>query len=230
MIQSGSVPRELLGQLVAHRLLALDAVRLLQRRDVVPAVQLGLLAGHPAGVGDEAVHQRDAGAVEAAFVEEGLLGVARQEDLAADAGGGGVGRGGVAGVAGRRQRDRRRAERAGAGHRGGLAARLERVGRIERLVLDEQALEAERCAEAHGVQQRREPLAEGDRRLAVEQRQQLAVAPHGRGTIGQALARPRAGALQIVAGEQRHAARRADVVPLAGVEGPGAARHTAFEM
>ena len=34
----GQLPAEVLGELVAHRLLALDAVRLLERRDVVPAL------------------------------------------------------------------------------------------------------------------------------------------------------------------------------------------------
>ena len=69
-----------------------------------------VLGGDAAGVGDQAVDQRDVGAVEPALVDERPLGVLRDEDLAGEAGGGGVGGGGVAGVAGRRQRDRRRAE------------------------------------------------------------------------------------------------------------------------
>ena len=106
----GQAPVELLGQLVAHRLLALDAVRLLQRRDVVPAQRFAAFRGHLAGVGDEPVDQRDRGAVQPALVDERLLRVLRDEHLAGEPGGGGVGRRGVAGVAGRRQRDRRRAE------------------------------------------------------------------------------------------------------------------------
>ena len=51
MIQSGSRQSELLGELVAHRLLAFDAVRLFQRRHVVPAERLAALGGYAAGVG-----------------------------------------------------------------------------------------------------------------------------------------------------------------------------------
>ena len=63
------------------------------------------------GVGDQAVDQRDVGAVQAAFVDEGLLGVLRDEHLARESGRRGIGGGRVAGVAGGRQRDgvRRRA-------------------------------------------------------------------------------------------------------------------------
>ena len=90
----------------------------------------------------------------------------RDEDLALQAGGRGVGGGGVAGVARRRQEDRGRAERLGARDRRRQAARLERVGRVERFVLDEQALEAERRAEPLRVNQRREAFAERDRLVA----------------------------------------------------------------
>ena len=41
----GELPIELLAELVGHRLLAFDAIRLLQRRDVVPAERLALLGG-----------------------------------------------------------------------------------------------------------------------------------------------------------------------------------------
>ena len=71
-----------------------------------------------------------------------------------------------------------RAEMRGAGHRGGQAARLERVGRVERLVLHEQASRPSSLAEAPGVHQRRPAFAERQRLLAVEERHQLAIPPH----------------------------------------------------
>src|SRR5215468_1772237 len=53
-------PIKLLGQLVSHRLLAFDAIRLLQSRNVEPAFAL-FAAGHlGAAIGDQAVNQRDA--------------------------------------------------------------------------------------------------------------------------------------------------------------------------
>ncbi len=134
--------------------------------------------GHPAGVGDQAVDQRHVGAVEATLVDEGPLGVLRHEDFAGQARCGGIGRGGVAGVAGRRQRDRLLAEILRACDRRRLAARLERVGRVERFVLDEQPIEADRRAERLRVKQRREAFAERDRLL----RRRTAAASRGSAT------------------------------------------------
>ena len=77
----GQRPVELLRQLVAHRLLAFDAVRLLERRHVVPAAGLAELGGHLAGVGDQAVDERDLRAVQLALADERRLHVARHEDV-----------------------------------------------------------------------------------------------------------------------------------------------------
>ena len=144
----GPLPVHLLGELVGHRLLAFDAVRLLQRRHVVPAERPAVFGGDAAGVGDQAVDQRDVGAVQPALVDERPLGVPRDEDLAREPGA-------------RRRRRRRRCRRCRpvgsaivvaprylrARDRRRLAARLERVGRVERFVLDVEAIEAERRAE-----------------------------------------------------------------------------------
>ena len=47
----GERPVELFAELVGHRLLALDPIRLLQRRDIVPAERLAALAAmRPASV------------------------------------------------------------------------------------------------------------------------------------------------------------------------------------
>ena len=136
MIQSGSDQPELLGDLVAHRLLAFDAVRLLERRHVVPAERPPLFRGDAPGVGDQPVDERDVGTVELALADEGDLHVLRHEDLRRDAGRGAVGRDGVGGVARRRHRERRGAEIERARDGGREPARLEGVGRVQRLVLD----------------------------------------------------------------------------------------------
>ena len=80
------VPIELLADLVGHRLLAFDAVRLLQSRDVVPAERLAFLCGDPAGVGDQTVYQVDVGAVQLALADERHLHVPRHEDLGLEPG------------------------------------------------------------------------------------------------------------------------------------------------
>ena len=58
------LPVHLLGELVGHRLLAFDAIRLFQRRHVVPAERPAALGRHAAGVGDQSVDERDIGAVQ----------------------------------------------------------------------------------------------------------------------------------------------------------------------
>jgi hypothetical protein len=104
------------------------------------------------------------------------------------AGGGRVGRGGVSGVAGSGQRNGRGAKRLGARHRRRLAARLEGVGRVECLVLDEEAIQADAFAEPTGAQERREAFAERDRGFAGEERQHLAIPPHVRCATEEAVA------------------------------------------
>ena len=104
------LPVHLLGELVGHRLLAFDAIRLFQRRHVIPAERPAFFRRHPAGIGDQPVDQRDVRAVEAAFVDERPLRVLRDEDFAGESGSGRVGGGGVAGIAGGRQRDGRGAQ------------------------------------------------------------------------------------------------------------------------
>jgi hypothetical protein len=202
---------------------------LFQRRHVVPAERSAALGGHPSRVGDETVDERDVRAVQTALVDERTLRVARDEHFARETRGGRVGRGGVARVTGRRQRDRLRAQILRARDCRGLAARLEGVRGVERLVLDEEAFEAQRCAERSRVDERRESLAERHRRFAVEERHQLAIAPHVRRAADQRVARPAARPFEIVAREQGSAAP-AEKVPLARIEQRRAARHGAFEV
>ena len=83
----GQRPVELLRDLVAHRLLALDAVGLLERRALVPAVLLRLGGADAAGVRDQPVDHLDVRAVGLGLHHEQLRDVARQEDVGLEAGG-----------------------------------------------------------------------------------------------------------------------------------------------
>ena len=80
------------------------------------------------------------------------------------------------GVAGRRADDGPGTVLGGLGHRDDHAAVLERAGRVLALDLQVQVGEPERRAEAPRVDQRREPLAEGQRRGRVGDGQEPAVA------------------------------------------------------
>ena len=100
----GQPPIELLGQLQAHRLLAFDPVRLLERRDVEPAQPLLAFAHDLAAVGDQPRHQKRLGAGQVAFVLVDGRRVVGHEDEGLDAGPRGVGRHRPAGVAGRGNR------------------------------------------------------------------------------------------------------------------------------
>ena len=122
---------------------------------------------------------------------------------------GGVRRPGGAGVAVGRHGEPGRAQLLGAGDADGGAARLERAGREQALVLDQQAWQAERGAETRSREQRRHPLAEGDDVLGRRDGQQLVVAPEVRSAAGDG---PRVGAdaSQVVPRQQRR--------PVAGTE------------
>jgi hypothetical protein len=73
----GQRPAELLGDLVAHRLLAFDAVGLLERRALVPAVLLCLCRADAPGVRDQSVDHLHVRAVGLRFHDEQLRDVAR---------------------------------------------------------------------------------------------------------------------------------------------------------
>ena len=182
-----------------------------------------------AGVGDDAVDERHISPVQAALADERRLHVARQEDLRRQSCLRGVGRHRIAGIPGRGHRHRRHAERPRPRNRGRLAARLERVRRVERLVLHVEPVQAELRAESRRVNQRRESFAERDRVFTAKKRHQLAVAPHVGRAILQAVTRPASGRIEIVAGQQRSPAP-AEMMALARIENGCAAVTRALEM
>src|SRR5262249_4185634 len=101
--------------------------------------------------------------------------------------------------------------------------------RVERLVLDVQALESYRTTELLRVEERGKAFAERDGRFAVEQRHELAVPPHVRLAADERIPPPRAPRVEVVAREQGGAAG-AEKLTAARVEGRCSARDGAFEM
>src|SRR5690606_32003043 len=66
----GQPPAELLEELVPHRLLPLDAVGLLERREVEPSVRIRAFGDAAGGVGDQAIDQFEAGAERLDLLED----------------------------------------------------------------------------------------------------------------------------------------------------------------
>ncbi len=153
----GELPAELLGDLVSHRLLPLDAVRLLQRRDVEPPLGVLPLRDDPSAVVDEAVDERHVGAVRLALDPEDLRRVARHEDVAGEARLRRVGGRGAPGVPRRRQGDGPRPERLRHRDRRAQPARLEGAGRVSGLLLDPDVPHPEPCPEPRRVEEGRPP-------------------------------------------------------------------------
>src|SRR5207253_8607263 len=224
----GKRPPGLLRDLEAQRLLPLDPVWLLQRGGVEPAVLGAGLLHHRSRVGYRAIDEVHARAVRRRLTLDDLGRGRGHHDDDPEPGASPVCGPGRAGVAGRREGDRRRAELAGARHADGRAARLERACRQEALVLDEEAMQAERLAERVRLDDRGVPLPEGHRVVRIVHRQQLAVAPEGRLPAGEHGARDGPQSLEVVAHEVRAAVDRTQVRELRGV--PGGATPSALEV
>ena len=224
----GHVPAELLGEFQAHRLLALDAVRLLQRGRVEPADFRLAFADDLAAIVDIAVDAIDGRALKLDLADVHLGRVGRAEDRGLDAAGGRVGRERRAGIAVGRHRHVLDAERLAHRHRHHEAARLERAGRQASLVLDDDLAAAEPGAELRQPDQRRRDLAERDDVLAFAHRQELAVAPHVARTLGKRVLGQRLLHAREVVAHQKRLAGLGEIVDLVG--GVMIAFHRAFEM
>ena len=133
----GHLPAELFGNLVAHRLLALDAEGFFEGGDVEPAFLRLSLADEARAVADEAVDQRDVRTVELALdtVRDGHI--FRHEDMGFDSGGGGICGEGSGGIAGRRDGEILQAVMARHRDGGRETASLEGAGGIQALVLSD---------------------------------------------------------------------------------------------
>ena len=189
----GHLPAELFGKLEPHRLLALDAIGLLERRSVEPADLLLALRDQLAAIVDQPVDAIDARALQRDLADVHLRRILRAEDRGADAAAARIGGERRAGIAVGRHRHVGDAERLGHRHRHDEAARLERAGRQPAFVLDHDFGAAERLAELGQRQQRRHRFAEADDVGEAAHRQEFAVAPQilralGQRILGQRLA------------------------------------------
>ena len=168
-------PAELFGDLEAHRLLALDAVRLAQGGKIPKAAAAFLQRG--AGVDQRAARLDNLRAESKATFSNGRRSVFRQPHAAGQPGRRGISRRRDARVPCARKLNPGGAEFTGAVHGQGESPVLERARRIPRLVLDE---------DAHAIRSRASKpqngsaaLAQIDPTVEVGHRQQLAVPPQG---------------------------------------------------
>ena len=175
---SGSVPAHLLGDLVPHRLLALDPVGLLERRDVEEALAGRLAARNYAGVADQPVHEPQPGACDRGLLLVRLRGVPGHKGVGLQAALRGVGRHRAGRVPSRWHRQAGEPQLLRLRDRSRQAPGLERCRRVEPLVLDEQPLDAQLAAQALRGEQRREALAQADDVRLVPYRHHLEVPPH----------------------------------------------------
>ena len=187
----------------------------------MPALALCALGDDPSAVVDEPVDERDFRAVALALDPEDGRRVGGHEDVALHAGFRGVRGGGASGVAGGGKGDLLLAELLRFGHRGREAARLERAGRIRRLVLDPEVGESRARAQALRAQQGSSSFAERHDVLRLFDRHHLVPAPDRARTPGDGVA---VETVAVVAGEERAAARRADVDAPVALERRAAAR------
>ena len=210
-------PVKLLGDLIAHRLLALDAIRLAQCADVEPAVRGHALAHLDAAVVDQPIDQGDVRPQFAAFDLEEAGHVLRHIDVGGQTGGGGIGAHGAGGVARAGDRQLLRPQLPGAADGHPQPARLEGGRHIQPLVLDIGIGAADGLAQAAGVVQRRPALAQPQHGPVILHRQHLFVAPQTRLATKQARTRQGLRRLrQVIARQQRLAALTAEVDQLIG--------------
>jgi hypothetical protein len=143
----GQVPVELLGQLEAHRLLALDAIGLRS----VARLKTPILR-HPGSFPprqvDQTVHGSDLRSGAFGFGTVGGVRIRREDDVRSQPGARGVGRHRSAGVSGGGNDDFADPELGRTRKRDRHPAGLERSGRIEAFVLDVEVFESERGSQS----------------------------------------------------------------------------------
>jgi hypothetical protein len=119
------LPAELLGQFQAHRLLALDPVRLLQGRDIEPSGDLSALPDELPAIVDQPVDAIDGCSLQGDLGKVDLGRVLRAEDRRTDTRAARIGRESSSGIAVAGHRQMLDAERLGHGYRHHKASRLE---------------------------------------------------------------------------------------------------------
>ena len=217
----GQAPAELFGGLEPERLRALRVVRPHVHVHERPGERLRDLGAEPIDVVVVALHGDDLGAVGLGREDLRALEVVGHEHVARHPGVGGVRGSRVREVAGGSAGQRLEAERAR--HRGGDRddAVLERIRRVDRVVLDPEIAEAEHGGEPVRAAERREAGAEVDPVEAGPAGQERLVAPQRGGPGLDLLAEIRpVDRVQLVGGLERAEAfladrERLDVVALA---------------
>src|SRR3989442_13351030 len=207
-----------MGQLEPHRLLALEPVRLLERREIEPADLRRDLRDDLAGRRDRALDGEDLGARDRGLRDRGGGRAAWHDHRARQPAARGVHGGGAAGVARRGDHEAGRAACSGKRNCHAEAASLERAGGVLALVLAPDVAEPEMCGEPAQGQQRRTPLAQRHRRLVFVERCELAEAVHARRACAQRLLRHvLVHLLEVVAHGEHLAALLADAEHALGV-------------
>ena len=174
----GRVPAELLGQLEADGLLALEPVGLLERGQVEPADLGRDHRDDPPRGGDGAIHREHVGAGQRGLGDGRLGRVARHHHRHRDARAGAVHRGGAARVARRRDHKPAHAERARPVIAMPSPRALKQPVGVLALVLGPEVPQAQVRGEPGQREQRRTPLARG----SPAPRRRRAAAARGSGT------------------------------------------------
>ena len=207
----GEPPAERLGDLVGERLAALGVVRAEVDVDRAPAELVGDLEAQAVDVVVGAVDRDDRRAVGERMLDLRRLEVGRHEHVRGQARGRRGRRGRAREVAGARAGERIEPEGERLRRRDRDRAVLEREGRVARVVLDQERVDAEGLAQAAGRDDRR--AADGkaaDRRI---DREQLAVAPDARRPGGEDRRRDRRpNGVEVIRDLERAETGRTDVV------------------
>ena len=221
-------PAKLLGKLKSHRFLALNPIRLLQRRDVEPT-DLGLALGDKlAAIVDQSVDAIHRRALQPDLADIHFRRILGTEDRGFDAGMARIGGERRPGIAVSRHGHVFDTECLGHRHRHDQSARFERTGRQAALVLHQNLAPAQFCRELRQRQERRHGFAETHDVLHAPHRQQFAITPEIGRTGGElVLAHRSFHAVKIVADQERLAGPREVMDFISRMPHPG---RRAFEV
>ena len=158
----GDAPTKLLSEFQAHGFLALDPIRLLERRYFEPALHPSTLGNDATAIADQAVDESDACPHGLAFDGVRARHVSRHEKVGFEAGPSRVRGKSARGISCGRGGKLPNTQFVGHGYRNCHAASLESAGRIRALVLDEQPRTANSLSQSRRSKERRHAFAERD--------------------------------------------------------------------